>query len=156
MGLFKPGEGVGGLNQLGGLYKERPGLALLFMIPAMSLAGIPPLSGFFAKMVLIIAGLQAGSWLIVTVALVVSLLTLYSMTKIWAAAFWKAAPEGALADHSQMSSGTWRRFLMPMVALAVLTVCIGFCAGPVFDLARDAAGQLMNPSGYIHAVLGGG
>ncbi|MCF7863395.1 MAG: Na+/H+ antiporter subunit D [Kiritimatiellales bacterium] len=144
------------LGNLGGLYKERPGLAILFMVPAMSLAGIPPLSGFFAKLVLIVSGVQAQSWLIVAVALVVSLLTLYSMTKIWAAAFWKAAPAGAVVDCSGMTPAVWLGFLMPMAGLAILTVCIGIFAGPVFELAQDAAAQLMDPSGYIHAVLGEG
>jgi len=155
-GAIKRLKGSYDLNQLGGLYKERPGLAILFMIPAMSLAGVPPLSGFFAKLVLIIAGVQAEAWLIVTVALAVSLLTLFSMTKIWAAVFWKAAPADAPPCEEPMAPAVWRRFLMPMTALAILTVCIGICAGPVFELAQDAAAQLMDPSGYIHAVLGGG
>lgn len=142
------------LSALGGLYKQRPGLAFLFLIPAMSLAGVPPLSGFFAKLVLVISGLQKSSWAIVIVALAVSLLTLYSMTKIWAQAFWKAAPEGAVEDLSGMSRAAWCGFLSPMAGLAILTVCIGIFAGPVFDLAQDASAQLMDPSGYIHAVLG--
>ncbi len=59
----------------------------------MSLAGVPPLSGFFAKLTLIQGGLEAERYAIVVAALVVSLLTLFSMTKIWAEAFWKPAPE---------------------------------------------------------------
>jgi multicomponent Na+:H+ antiporter subunit D len=155
-GAIKRLKGSYDLHDLGGLYKERPGLAILFMVPAMSLAGIPPLSGFFAKLVLIIAGLRAQSWLIVAVALAVSLLTLYSMTKIWAAAFWKNGSAGAAADVSGMAPGTWRGFLSPMIGLAILTVCIGIFAGPVFDLSQDAAAQLIDSSGYIEAVLGGG
>ncbi len=143
------------LDELGGLYRERPYLSILFMVPAMSLAGVPPLSGFFAKLVLILAGLRAGAWVVVSVALVVSLLTLYSMTKIWANAFWAPAPEPAASDRSGMDRATWRRFLLPMAALAALTVCFGLFAGPVFGLAQDAAAQLMDPAGYIRAVLGG-
>ena len=148
-------KGTTDLHQLGGLYKERPGLAILFMIPAMSLAGIPPLSGFFAKLTLIIAGLRQESWLIVGVALGVSLLTLYSMTKIWAYVFWRPAPE-PLPDLDPMPKGKWFIFLLPMMVLTVITVAIGIFAGPIFDYAQAAAGQLMNPAGYIHAVLGGG
>lgn len=154
-GAIKRLTGTYDLRQLGGLYKTRPGLAILFMIPAMSLAGIPPLSGFFAKTVLIIAGVQSGAWVIVTVALAVSLLTLFSMTKIWAAAFWKAAPADTAVQGEPMAPSTWRWFLSPMIALAVLTVCIGIFAGPVFNFSQDAAEQLMNPAGYIDAVLGG-
>ncbi len=153
-GAVRKLKGSYDLHDLGGLYKERPGLAILFLVPAMSLAGVPPLSGFFAKLILVIAGLQSQSWIIVSTALVVSLLTLFSMTKIWANAFWKAAP-AALPDCSGMNRRQWRGFLSPMVVLAVITVAIGFFAGAVYDVAGAAAEQLMNPDAYIKAVLGG-
>jgi len=155
-GAIKRLKGSYDLRDLGGLYKERPGLCMVFLIPAMSLAGIPPLSGFFAKLVLIIAGLRAEAWLIVGVALAVSLLTLYSMTKIWAAAFWSPAPETAPPASPEMTPRAWALLLSPMIALAVLTVCIGLGAGTVFDFSARAAEQLLDPSVYIHAVLGNG
>src|SRR5690606_11405510 len=80
------------LKRQGVLYRSQPLLALLFLIPALSLAGIPPLSGFFAKLSLIQAGLGTGYYAIAAAALVVGLLTLFSMTKIWAEAFWKPFP----------------------------------------------------------------
>jgi multicomponent Na+:H+ antiporter subunit D len=89
---------VGGsfeLKELGGLYRTSPLLAALFLVPAMSLAGMPPLSGFVAKLGLVQAGLAVEQYWLVAVALAVSALTLLSMTKIWAEAFWKNAPEGA-------------------------------------------------------------
>jgi multicomponent Na+:H+ antiporter subunit D len=91
----------------------------------------------------------------VAVALGVSLLTLYSMTKIWAYVFWKPAP-AALPDLNPMSRAAWFTFLLPIIGFTIITVALGVFAGPVFDYARQAAGQLMDPSGYIHAVLGGG
>jgi multicomponent Na+:H+ antiporter subunit D len=142
------------LHKLGGLYKERPGLSILFIISAMSLAGVPPLSGFFAKFTLILAGLRIESWLIVATALGVSLLTLYSMTKIWSYVFWKPAPE-PLPDLDPMSKGRWFVFLLPIIGYTVITIALGIFAGPVFDYASEAAAQLMNPKLYIEAVLGG-
>ena len=147
-------KGTYDLHKLGGLYREKPGLSILFIVSAMSLAGVPPLSGFFAKLTLIIAGLRAEAWLIVAVALGVSLLTLYSMTKIWAYVFWKPAPE-PLPDLDPMPKGKWLVFLLPMVGFTIITIAIAVFAGPVFDYAEMAAGQLMNPQGYIDAVLGG-
>jgi multicomponent Na+:H+ antiporter subunit D len=148
-------KGTYDLHKLGGLYRERPGLSILFIISAMSLAGVPPLSGFFAKITLIIAGIQAESWVIVTVALGVSLLTLYSMTKIWAYVFWKPAPE-PLPDLDPMPKAKWLVFLLPMVGYTAITIAMGVYAGPVFDYASEAAAQLMNPQVYIDAVLGSG
>ena len=72
---------------------------------AISLAGLPLTRGFFSKLMLVRAGLEAEAYWIVGVSLVVSLMTLYSMTKIWAYAFWKPAPDfddDQTADISQL------------------------------------------------------
>jgi len=144
-------RGTGQLKQIGGLYHDYPWLALLFMIPAMSLAGIPPLSGFFAKFALVKSALAIESYIPVVAALAVGLLTLYSMTKIWAEAFWKADPAGAAAGERKAVPAL---MLLPICAMALLTVLIGLFPETLLGLASQAAGQLMNPSGYIEAVLG--
>jgi len=138
------------LKQLGGLYVTRPMLGVLFLVPALSLAGLPPLSGFFAKLLLARAGLDIGSYLIVGVLLAVSLLTLLSMTKIWAQAFWRPAPGAGSRTQARAGRAMW----LPAVALAALSVAIGAAAGPVFELSRDAARQMIDPRIYIDAVLG--
>lgn len=139
------------LRTAGGLYQARPLVAALFLVPALSLAGVPPLSGFFAKLALVRAGLDAGQFVVVAVALAVSLLTLLSMTKVWAEAFWKPAP----ADAPAASAGVGL-MLAPVTALATLTVLIGLAAQPVFDLSARAADQLLDRRAYVQAVLGGG
>lgn len=144
-------KGTYDLKKLGGLYKGYPFLALLFVIPAFSLAGIPPLSGFWAKFVLIKAGLEVGQYAIVIVALVVSVLTLYSMTKIWAEAFWKAAPDKAVEDASQKPEFS---LIFPIALLAGITIIIGLMTEPFFNIALKAAEQLIDPAEYIKAVLG--
>jgi multicomponent Na+:H+ antiporter subunit D len=100
---------------------------------------------------LVKAGLDAGSWAIVAAALVVSLLTLFSMTKIWAEAFWKAPPE-PVAGEPRLGLA----LLGPILGLAAITVAVGLGAGPVLELSLRASEQLMDPSIYIEAVLGQG
>jgi multicomponent Na+:H+ antiporter subunit D len=147
------------LKKLGGLYRVYPMLGVLFLIPAFSLAGVPPLSGFWAKFALIRAGLETQSYLVVAVALLVSLLTLYSMTKIWAEVFWKAAPVTAPPheyDNPPLSHLAY--MLTPIVILALITMTIGLFPEPFFNLAIATAEQLLNPAEYIRAValvLGG-
>ena len=151
------------LKKLGGLYAAYPWLAILFLIPALSLAGIPPLSGFFAKLALVRAGLVTEQYAIVAVSLAVGILTLLSMSKIWHEAFWKPAPAEEMAQgdagESEVAGETRRRGLGVMVApialLAAITVSIGLGAGHVFALSVEAAEQLLNPDVYIQAVLGG-
>jgi len=144
------------LKNLGGLYRNNPGLAVLFMIPAMSLAGIPPLSGFFAKLTLVKAGLEMQQYAIVITALGVSLLTLFSMIKIWAEAFWKpkTTSEYMGSEQTQILKKSQILLLSPIVLLACLTVLMGLAAEPFFALATRTAEQLLNPAEYIHAVFG--
>lgn len=141
------------LKKIGGLYRHYPILGLLFLIPALSLAGIPPLSGFWAKFALVRAGLEISQYGIVIAALAVSLLTIYSMTKIWANAFWTDAPKGTPGEEARRDPVA-RNMLVPVVALATLTVLIGFFAEPVFVLANLSAEQLLTRTDYVTAVLG--
>lgn len=144
------------LKKLGGVYKHRPGLAILFLVPALSLAGLPPLSGFFAKFLVIRAGIEVEAWVATAIALLVSLLTLYSMIKIWAEVFWKKLPEGindARLTGKKTDKQLWV-MLIPVVGLTVCTLYIGLNGEPIYQLASEAAEQLLNPAGYIEAVLG--
>ncbi|MEM9853607.1 MAG: Na+/H+ antiporter subunit D [Pseudomonadota bacterium] len=144
------------LGRIGGLYKSAPLLAVLFFVPAFSLAGFPPLSGFWAKYVLVAAALEIEGWIIAAVALLVGLLTIYSMTKIWAEAFWKAHPDSVEPSLSKLSRVEKWHLLLPIAGLAALTLVIGFFPEPFISFAEDAAGELLDPTAYLEAVLRGG
>jgi multicomponent Na+:H+ antiporter subunit D len=157
-GVVERMSGSGELRQLGGWFRAQPLVALLFFVPAMSLSGIPPLSGFWAKLALIQAGLAGGHYLVIAVALCTSILTLFTVTNIWAEAFWKAPPRSGAPtnEHDQPlhRQRAPRVMLAPVIGLALLTVVLGIGAEPVFTLASCAAEQLLNPDGYIVRVLG--
>jgi len=92
-GVINKLQGTYYLKNVGGLYRRQPFLAILFFIPAMALAGIPPLSGFFGKIMLVKAGFDSRDYLITAVAIYTGILTLYSMVKIWNEAFLKKDPD---------------------------------------------------------------
>lgn len=141
------------LKQLGGLYKLYPLLGLLFLIPALSLAGIPPLSGFWAKFTVVKAGIDLGEYSIVAVSLVVGLLTLYSMTKIWNEVFWKDEPnQDNIGDEPTSFQKVF--LFLPIIILAIITITIGLNVEPFFKIAEQASSQLLNQTEYINAVLG--
>jgi multicomponent Na+:H+ antiporter subunit D len=150
-------EHVGGssrLSRLGNMVKTAPVVAVLFLLPALTLAGIPPLSGFVPKLALVQAGFDEHRYVIVGVSLLVSLLTLLSMMKIWIGAFWAPAdeePEGV--PHVVGRAGGPLLMIGPTVSLAVLSLAIALAAGPLYRLSERAATDLLDPSGYIHAVL---
>lgn len=138
-GLIEDVEGTGSLRRIGGLARSRPLLAALFLPAALSLAGLPPFSGFVAKLALVEAGVSAGSWAIVGVSVTVSLLTLVSMTKIWNGAF-LGEPEGppAVAERRKLP------VLSTAAAAAVVAVglAVAAVAGPLLDYAGDTAAGL--------------
>ena len=142
------------LKRIGGLWRSAPVIAVLFLIPAGSLAGFPPLSGFWAKLAVLRAGLEAEAWIAVAAALAVGLLTLYSMTKIWGEAFWKPHPDGEAAAARPVSRGDMVRLAAPIAGLAAITLAIGVYAQPLFELALRASEELMDPAVYVAAVLG--
>lgn len=149
-GVVNRTEGTYNLKKLGGLYRLKPALALLFLFPALSLAGLPPLSGFFGKLALVQGGFGAGQFTIVAVSLGVSLLTLFSMTKIWIEVFWKPAPGAGPAPGGRMVP--WS-MLLPVVILAGLTLLLGLFTGPMYQVAEQAAAQLLDIQIYIQTVI---
>jgi multicomponent Na+:H+ antiporter subunit D len=142
------------LDRIGGLYKGAPFLGLLFLIPAFSLAGFPPLSGFWAKYVLLDASLDIEAWFVAFAVLAVGMLTIYSMTKIWGRAFWEPHPTGLVPTLNDLPLGRRLAFVVPIAGLATCTVIIGLFPEPFLGLATRSAGELLDPSGYVAAVLG--
>ncbi len=145
-GIVESEHGTGALDRTGGLLHRRPVVALLFLPLALSLAGIPPFSGFVAKLALVQEGIALGRGVIVAVSLAVSILTFYSMTKIWSATFW--GPQGA------EGSPAGRGMVFATVAVVLLSLGVALFAQPIADLSIRAAEELLDPSVYITAVLG--
>uniref|UniRef100_UPI0040561D45 proton-conducting transporter transmembrane domain-containing protein n=1 Tax=Candidatus Electrothrix sp. TaxID=2170559 RepID=UPI0040561D45 len=149
-GLVYQRSGSYDLKYLGGLYKANPFLALLFFIPALSLAGIPPLPGFFGKFFLIKGGFETQQYVITGVALLTGLFTLFSMVKIWNEAYWKKEPEDVPVKNGNVHPST----IIATAILAVAVIVLGLFAGPVMEMSLNAAEQIVNPEMYINAVLG--
>lgn len=151
-GIVIQKKGTSDLARIGGLYKSAPLLALLFFIPAFSLGGIPPLSGFWAKFAVVQSGLENSEWVAVGAALLVGILTLFSMTKIWGEAFWKAQPDSS-GSSPESSRRTPFLMLFPVSLLAATTLVIGLFGNSLFAYAERAAEQLFDNREYIRTVL---
>lgn len=136
------------LDRTGGLWNLAPALGLVFLFQALSLAGIPPLSGFWGKYMIVKEGLSQGKWVLVTFSLVASILTLLSMLKIWFGAFWKPAPKEGRPLLSKSSRG------MTAVAgmLTLVSLTIGFGAGQFLGIAERAAHETLDRDAYVRSV----
>jgi len=144
-------KGTYNLRDIGGLVKQNPLLAVLFIIPAFALAGVPPLSGFFAKFILIKAGIEDGHYFVTSVAVFTGLLTLYSMIKIWNEAFLKKPNENSMLKKTSLKLSFVE--VLPSIILGLMSLGMGLFASNVFDFTMEAANQLINPSTYIESVL---
>jgi multicomponent Na+:H+ antiporter subunit D len=146
-GIAERVSGSQHLKQMGGLLEQAPGVGGLFIVAALSLAGMPPFSGFLSKFVLAQAGLAGGNYVVVTLAVVTSFLTLYSMSKIWSYAFWGKARTSAAPVR-------YRAMMLPTAVLVAFTILMGAWAQPFLGLATRAADTLTQPDEYIRVVLG--
>jgi multicomponent Na+:H+ antiporter subunit D len=146
-GIVEREQGTGSLDGSGGMLHQRPVVAALFAPLALSIAGIPPFGGFVPKLGLVQAGLDMGQGAIVAVSLAVSLLTLFSMTKIWASTFW--------GDPVAATGRAGRGMVGATAAVALVAIGVTVIAGPAFDLSLAIADDLLDPSAYVGAVLRG-
>lgn len=177
-GLIERFGGSTSITRIAGLLKASPLLAVLFFVPALNLGGIPPFSGFLGKTGLFLAGADdanatdaAGDawliWIVIAAGALTSLITLYALTRFWNMAFWRGRSElegyesvllGSVQEAPGGDTITATRttpvlMVVATTALAVVTLCLTFFAGPIFDLASRAADGLTDPSIYVSIVF---
>ncbi len=121
----------------------------LFLVLTVAVAGLPPLSGFLGKLMVLKAAL-GSPWmpLIYGVVLVTSLLTLVALVRAGSTLFFKTDPRAGNATLPNMAD------LIPVIALAGASVVLMVYAGPIYSFTAATAAQLLDPAAYIAAVLG--
>jgi multicomponent Na+:H+ antiporter subunit D len=145
-GIVEGETGTSDVDRVSGLVRVSGALGVLFLLPALSLSGLPPFSGFVAKLGIVRSGLDDGQGFFVAVGLAASILTLVSMTKIWVGGFW-GDPEpdslrpGILARRPAMAAAT--------ISVVVGTVAVAVFAGPLYDFSLRAAETLLDPAAFV-------
>jgi len=149
-GIAQARCGSDDLRQQGGLAGDRLLLAG-FLISSLSLAGLPPLSGFFAKLAVVRAAVGLGDWISAGLALLVGFFTLYSMSKILLESYLRPRPSSSILLPRPPG---WGWAYAPLLGLAGLTVVIGLCAGPLWVMTESVGAELLDRTAYLRAVLG--
>ncbi len=136
------------LKEASGLIKDYPLLGWSFLVAALSLAGVPPFSGFFGKLLLIQGGFAAEQYFFVGVLLLSSLFVLYSAMKIF---FSVILGEEKLPErHERVNI---KGYVYPSVILLALSFLMGMGTETIYPFISDATSTLLNPEIYIQAVL---
>ncbi len=150
VGLLERHGGTTSLTKLGAIIKTGPVIAVLYLIPALNLAGIPAFSGFFGKAGLMQSTIDRGyalDWVLLAAGLITSLLTLYAVIRAWNMAFWQLPPEPLPVKKNPLGMQLSAGFLV------LVTIIISLFAGPINDFTRQAARELEARSPYVLAVL---
>ena len=149
-GSIEYSTGTRKLDELGGLNKKLPVTGFSSLIGSMSISGIPPLGGFWCKLLIIVAAIQAGHILMASVAVLISILTLAYYMKFQSFAFFgKLKPSNENIKESPLT------MKMPMIIMAVLCILAGFLLiSPLSSFLKSAADVLISGTGYKDIILG--
>ncbi len=155
-GLLEARAGSDELGRVSALARSSPALGVLFFLSAMSLAGLPPFSGFFGKAIILREAFIASTptaFALAGCAILTSVLTLLVMAKVWCRAFW--SPPTAPRDEAP--SLTPRPSLAPAWfaagALVASSLALALFAQPVLNLSLAAARSVTDPAQYVNAVF---
>lgn len=140
--------GTTNLRKMGGLIKTYPVLGWTYLVAAFGLAGIPPLSGFPGKLLIVQGGFEGPHFWGSIVILATSLIVLLSAVRIFIYAFW-----GEPVKTVPLKKSAYNKMFIPTVLLVAFTVFFGVGAELFMPLISGAGEVLLNPSIYIDAVL---
>ena len=147
VGLMAIRSGGFDLRNAGGLWKSSPLLSAIGLCLILSVAGLPPLSGFWPKAMLVGAALETSHWWLAAAILLSGFLITFAGGRIFLLAFWRAAPAGFAAARLPVAS------LAALAALSAASIAAGLWPEPLALLAKSAAHGLLDPETYIRSVF---
>ena len=152
-GWIQRSRGTLDIKSLSDVARQSRIWGFMFFISAFSLIGLPPLSGFVGKYLVLKAGVDSHHIGVSLVALFAGLITLLAMLKIWLEVFWKSTPTPNLTPISSIKvKDEW--MLSASIILAISIVVMGVWAQPLISYCQTTAADLLHPAKYISYVLG--
>jgi multicomponent Na+:H+ antiporter subunit D len=151
-GMMITAAGTDKLGEAGGLMRTHPVIGWMLFVVLLALVGIPPLSGFAGKLLLVRGGLADRQYVLAAIGLLSSLVVLYSLVRVFMAMFWGDEKGNSASAPAKSNAST----MTAVSFLFVLMAALGIGAEWLYPLIAQASDVLSDPSLYIEAVLGGG
>lgn len=148
IGIIIKITGTSNLRKMGGLMKTHAFLGWMYLVAVFGLVGIPPLSGFVGKLLIVQGGFYAGNIWTTIIVLASSIVVLLSAIRIFIYAFW-----GEPVDLPKTNDDAYRKEMIPATLLVVLSILYGVGSEWLVPYMEYASEILLNPSLYIDAVL---
>ena len=153
--IYKVRETVD-IQRLGGMLKDYPKFSFVVALVLFSLVGIPPLSGFWPKILLFQEAFRAKEYLLLATLILASFVTLYVIAKVWIEVFWKDSPKPLTDEMDRFTPfglGGKIALITPIIGLAFVSLYIGLNANAVFEVVEKIANEMSDKTLYIQAVL---
>jgi len=150
-GSIEYATGTRDLRKMGGLTSKMPVTSYSSLVGSMSISGIPPLSGFWSKLLVIVAAIQAKHFVFASIAVLVSILTLAYYLKVQRLAFF-----GELRSTLTGIKEVPLTMKLSMIILSLICIFGGLLLLPGVqkNFLNLATGILVNGNNYARAIFG--
>lgn len=150
-GAFEFRTGTRNRYEMGGLIRRMPVTSVCCSVASLSISGVPPFNGFWSKLIIIVAFMQAGYYVYGGIAVLVAFMTLLSFIKLQRFVIFGELPKRFADVHEAPFS-----MVLPLVILAILCVAFGVLYPFVDQNLIEAARQtLLDKMAYINFIIGG-
>ena len=151
-GAIEYSIGTRDLKEMGGLYKSMPATSATSFVASLSISGIPPFNGFFSKLIIIIAAIMAGFYLLAALAVIVSIITLASFLKFQRYAFYNKSDNKLKGQIKEVPFP----MIFSMIILSILCLLLSLLAFPEIRevVLSPAIDILTEPGKYSSQILG--
>lgn len=156
-GIIHNFKGTYDITKMGGIQNDYPTLSIIFAITFFSVIGVPPLSGFWPKILLIQSAYDIGNFWMIGAIVIASFLTLWAIVRVWVNVFWHKPRLEFYNKNRFETRNVKHRYIMliSVVSLTLVSLYIGFFSKSVVNYCTTIAEQLVNTQFYIDAVLNG-
>lgn len=136
------------LNAAGGLYGKAAYFSALSLVLFLAVAGMPPFSGFWPKVMVAKAAIDIGAWWLAAAVLGSGFLTTIAVGRVWTLAYWRPSARSPVIDAAPGASA-----LVPLSLLAAVSVLVGLFPDLLLSQIQSAAALLSEPSAYVNSVF---